>query len=157
MPELVLEKGDTGVSLDYTTERPGRSMLCVGAGLAALLCCACGFPPERLVTGVLTKIERRQDLESVCHLVIRAKDANACHEPPVCCSYKLTVRDTTGRQEFFYAFWPDYAPGLKWMELRLISFHLHRQEIVEFPCTLYGCRSFLDYALQSDDDWRVLQ
>lgn len=29
--------------------------------------------------------------------------------------------------------------------------------IVEFPCTIYGCRTFLDYALNSDGDWELLE
>ena len=62
-----------------------------------------------------------------------------------------------GHEEHFFAFWPDYAPGLKWTELRLLTFQLHREEITEFPCTMYGCRTFLDYTLTSDDDWRVLE
>ncbi len=118
--------------------------------------CACAFPETKVVTGVLTKIEHRPDLEAACPLILRAKDRNACHEPPVCCSYRLTARDSTGHEERFYAFWPDFAPGLRWVELLRLRFTLHRQEIAGFPCTMYGCRTFLDYALQSDDDWKVV-
>jgi len=145
------------VSLNDTQEDAKRLQLVAAALGALLLVAGCAFPPERVVTGVLAKVERRQDLESVCHLGVRVHDPNACHEPPVCCSYRLTVRDSTGHEEYFFAFWPDYAPGLKWMELRLLRFHLHREEITEFPCTMYGCRTFLDYALTSDDDWRLLE
>jgi len=45
-------------------------------------------------------------------------------------------------------------PGLKYMESKRMRFHLHRQEIFEFP---YGCRTFVDYALDSDEDWKVLE
>jgi len=148
--------GDIGVSLNNTAERELSGLRHQWVWALALLY-ACAFPTERVVTGVLTRIERRQDLETVCHVGIRVKDSNACHEPPVCCSYRVTVRDSTGHQEYFYAFWPDYAPGLKWVELRRVSLRLHRQEIMEFPCSMYGCRSFLDYALQSDDDWKVIE
>ena len=58
------------MSLD-DTQRLARRVKPVGA-------VPCAFPPERLVTGVLTKIERRQDLETVCRLAIRVKDSNAC-------------------------------------------------------------------------------
>jgi hypothetical protein len=124
--------------------------------LVAWLLGACAFPSERVVTGVLSKVERRQELESYCPLIALVQDSNACHVPPVCCAYRLTVRDPEGREEWFYAFWPEFAPGLSGMESKRMWFHVHRQEIFEFPCTLYGCRSFLDYALESDADWKVL-
>jgi hypothetical protein len=125
--------------------------------VVAWLCYGCAFPSVRVVTGVLTKIERRQELESYCPIIARVKDPDVCHVPPVCCAYRLTVRDPDGREEWFYAFWPEFKPGLNAMESKRMLFRLHRQEIFEFPCSLYGCRTFMDYALDSDDDWRVLE
>ena len=119
--------------------------------------CACAFPAERVVTGVLSKIERRQELESYCPIFAVIKDPSVCHVPPVCCAYRLTVRDPEGREEWFYAFWPEFMPGLKDMQSKRMRFRLHRQEIFEFPCSMYGCRTFLDYALDSDEDWKVLE
>lgn len=124
---------------------------------AVLVLAACAFPAERTITGVLTRVERRPGLETVCHVGARLADPNSCHVPPVCCAYRLTVRDSAGHSQFFYAFWPDFAPGLSAMELRHMWFRLHRDEIVAFPCTPYGCRRFVDYMLESDDDWRIAE
>lgn len=142
--------------MDVAKERQWKSAL-MRILVVAWVFGACAFPSERIVTGVLSKIERRQDLESYCPIVAVIKDPSICHMPPVCCAYRLTVRDHEGREELFYGFWPEFKPGLTQMESKQLRFRLHRREIYEFPCSMYGCRTFLDYALDSDEDWKLVE
>lgn len=135
-----------------------RRVLWYGAfltGVAVLwLCGACAFPEQKYVRGALIRIEHRQDFEAPCPIFGKLKYAEICDTPPVCCAYRVTVKDSTGHTERFYAFWPRGVPGLEGLVAlgSIATFHLHRRTIVEYPCSMYGCPGHMDYALDGDED-----
>jgi len=118
---------------------------------AALLSGCASLPAERRFHGTLTKVERDQRYEAPCPLTARLHDATICDVPPVCCSYELTAVAADGTSVEFFAFWPNFAEGLKVGEEW--SFHLHRRAVWRLPCTLYGCT--FDVAMALDDDTDV--
>lgn len=132
----------------------------IKALLIALTIAACGsFPATRIVTGVLTRVQHDESREAHCPFFARLKDAQICDVPPVCCAYKLTVKEASGKEWRFYAFWPKFAPGIYGLVPvgDSATFKLHQHEVREFPCSLYGCRSTMDYVLFSDDDVKPLR
>lgn len=122
--------------------------------LLALLNGCMSFPATRSVTGVLTRVQHDESKEAHCSVLARLKDPSSCNVPPVCCAYKLTVQDSIGKEFTFYAFWPKWSPGITGLVPlgSTAHFKLHRREVFEFPCTMYGCRSTMDYTLDSDED-----
>ena len=112
------------------------------------LCGACARLPQELrVHGRLTAVERKPEYEAPCGFVTRMRDPLVCERPPVCCSYELTLEDSSGHHTYFLAFWPRYAEGLHQGEE--ITAHLRRREIYRLPC-FYAC--LYDVALAVDDD-----
>ena len=110
----------------------------------------------RIVRGVITRVQHRPDYEAPCGVLQEVKDKTACDVPPVCCAYRVTVKDSTGHEERFYAFWPRSAGGLFGLvpQGNAATFRLHLRRVFEFPCTMYGCQSSWEYALDGDADVR---
>lgn len=111
------------------------------------------MPKDRLVAGTLTAVKHDDRYEAPCG--IRGAAYHACDDLPICCSYYVTVVDSLGKRTQFWAFWPRFAPGL----LGLVplwtpaTFHLHAHYLVlPQTCSVYGCQSQLEWALDSDED-----
>lgn len=123
--------------------------------LVALLLAACATFQPHTVRGALVAVTHDDRYEAPCG--VRSRVRHECDDPPVCCSYRVTVREANGHEEEFWAFWPRFVPGL----LGLValgdtaSFRLHTTFLSELQsCGLYGCPQRLEYTLDDDSDVR---
>jgi len=125
------------------------------AALAILwMCGACHSFAPFTVRGTLVAVAHDDRYEAPCN--IRARVARDCDEMPVCCSYKVTVRDSaSGKRTAMWAFWPRSALGL----LGIVplgataTFRVHTAYLSDLQsCSLYGCPQRLEYILESDKD-----
>ena len=125
------------------------------AALAILwMCGACHSFAPFTVRGTLVAVAHDDRYEAPCG--VRARLAHDCDELPICCSYKITVQDSsTGRRTEVWAFWPRSVPGLLGMVAlgNTATFHVHTTYLLNLQsCGLYGCPQHLEYVLESDKD-----
>lgn len=139
------------------TDRAPKRLLWLAAiwslvSIAWLLGACAGFQ-QHSVRGVLVAVRHDERYEAPCG--VRSRLYKACDELPVCCSYRIVVRNLEGHETVFWAFWPRFAPGL----LGLVglgdtaTFLLHTRYLYELQsCSLYGCPQRLEYTLDDDAD-----
>lgn len=137
------------------TDRHAWKLLLLTVWLVLIVASFSGcLPATRLVEGRLTHIERDPRYEDICTVALRLRDPNQCDMPPVCCSHWVTLTDSTGHRETFFAQWPTWAPGL-WVgeEIRGTL----RRATVHGVCVIYGClNQTTTLALWADSDFVIL-
>jgi hypothetical protein len=125
--------------------------------LSLLLSCALNHltPEQKTVTGTVVWIEHDERYEAPCG--IRAAIYHECDEPPVCCSYHVTLADSLGNRIPFWAFWGKYAEGLymgEQLTLRLrrgAVYHLLSCAATQ-AVVLSQCAHDVDYMVTGDSD-----
>jgi hypothetical protein len=120
--------------------------------LAALVLAAC-VPNLKVVRGTITQVQHDASYEEPCGL--RGAIYHACDDPPVCCAYWVTLRDSASKRTTFFAQWPRLAPGL-WVSEEILA--TLRRTRIHGVCTLYGCVNETNaLALQDDSDYVILK
>lgn len=133
-----------------------RQVLRYGLVLTVLailwLCGGCAFP-ERTIRGTLIAVQHDNRYEAPCG--IHGAITRSCDEVPVCCSYRMTVVDSTGHTFRFWSFWPRYALGILGLVPLggIATFHLHVHQLYDLQsCSEFGCPDKMEYTLDSDGD-----
>lgn len=121
------------------------------AALLTLSLAACAtFPATKVVTGELTKVERREDLEPRCGIASRSWDPECIRNMR---AYRGVITDSSGYKQDFYFFTNEgnIIPQEGWKA----KWRLHRHEIYPLGrCPNFGCQysGFVDYMLYDDTD-----